>query len=346
MGRPRRTEPSLLEWAALGVLCESPAHGWAVARELGPSGSIGRIHSSTRALVYRALAQLREAGLAEVRGTAASDAGPARTTLGPSRRGRAAFARWRGAPIEHVRDLRSELMLKLLFHDRAGVDPAPLLERQALVLARTERALEAQLAAAEGFARTLALWRLSVCRGSLSFVEALLDNRTSEPVVYRPIGYVASPHTEMEGMPLQPIADARGPSTIEVSPEHAGCLADLEGFTHVWVVTHLHETLGWEPTVPAFLDDGVSHGVFATRSPHRPNPIGLSLARIVSVGPSEVVVEGLDLLEGSPVLDIKPFVPLFDTPAGDVRYGWFEGRAERIFTRTSDTRFALRSRRG
>ena len=96
--------------------------------------------------------------------------------------------------------------------------------------------------------------------------------------------------------------------------------------------------------MPAFLDDG-SHGTFATRSPHRPNPIGLSLARIVSVEPAAVVVDGLDLLDGSPVLDLKPFVPLFDTPAGDVRSGWFEGRAERVFARTSDDRFALRSDR-
>src|SRR5262245_52535952 len=346
MGRPRRTEPSLLEWAALGVLCEAPAHGWAVARELGPSGSVGRIHSSTRALVYRALAQLREAGLAEVRGTAASGAGPERTTLGPTRRGRAAFARWRGEPVEHVRDLRSELMLKLLFHDRAGLDPSPLLARQAIVLARTERALDAQLASEGGFARTLALWRLSVCRGALSFVEAVLDNRTAEPVVYRPVGYVASPHAAMEGMPLQPIADERGHSRIEISPEHAGCRADLDGFTHVWVVAHLHESIGWEPAVPVFLDDDVRHGTFATRSPHRPNPIGLSLARIVAVEEAAVVVEGIDLLDGSPVLDLKPFVPLFDTPDGEVRSGWFEGRAERGFTRTSDARFALRSTRG
>jgi tRNA-Thr(GGU) m(6)t(6)A37 methyltransferase TsaA len=346
MGRPRRTEPSLVEWAALGMLCEAPAHGWAVAQELSPTGSIGAVHTSTRALVYRALSQLRDEGLAEVRGTTPSDAGPARTTVGPTRRGRTRFARWRGEPVEHVRDLRSELMLKLLFHDRAGLDPAPLLGRQAVVLARAERALDARLRSSSGFARTLALWRLSVCRGSLSFVEALLDNRIAEPVVYRPIGYVVSPHAAIDGMPLQPIADERGPSRIEVSPEHRGCLADLDGFTHVWVLAHLHETIGWEPAVPAFLDDGVSHGTFATRSPHRPNPIGLSLARIVSVEAAAVEVEGIDLLDGTPVLDVKPFVPLFDTPAGDVRSGWFEGRAERVFTRTSDARFALRSRRG
>ena len=102
----------------------------------------------------------------------------------------------------------------------------------------------------------------------------------------------------------------------------AAQIEDLEGFSHVWVVAHLHETLGWTPAVPTFLDDR-THGTFATRSPRRPNPIGLSLASVVSVGSSSVVVEGLDLLDGTPVLDLKPFVPLFDTPSTDVRAGWF-----------------------
>src|SRR5688500_2802344 len=126
MSRPPRTEPSLSEWAALGLLCEGPSHGWAIGRALAPAGKIGRVHSCRRPVVYRALALLREAGLAEVKGTSASDAGPARTTLAATRRGRAAFRRWQGRTVEHVRDLRSELMLKLLFHDRAGLDPAPL----------------------------------------------------------------------------------------------------------------------------------------------------------------------------------------------------------------------------
>jgi tRNA-Thr(GGU) m(6)t(6)A37 methyltransferase TsaA len=344
MGRLPRTEPTLTEWAALGLLCERPAHGWSIAEQLGPSGSIGGVYSCTRALTYRALAQLREAGLAEVRGTSASDTGPARTTLGPTRRGRSAFTRWRASPVVHVRDLRSELMLKLLFHERTDLDPGPLLRAQASVLAHIERALDGQLASASGFERTLALWRLSACRGALSFVDALLDSRTAEPIVYRPIGYARSPHETIDGMPLQPIADTKGAATIEILEEHRGCLADLDGFTHLWVLAHLHETLGWEAEVPAFLDE-VPHGTFATRSPHRPNPIGISLARIVSVEPNGVVVDGLDLLDGSPVLDLKPYVPLFDTPTGDVRYGWFEGRAERVFARTSDTRFALRSDR-
>ena len=345
MSRPTRTTPSLPEWAALGILCEQPTHGWAVTRALSQSGEIGRVYSCTRPLVYRALAQLRESGLVESRGTTARDAGPDRTTLAATRRGRAAFTSWRGAAVEHVRDLRSELMLKLLFHERAGLDPGPLLHEQTRLLARIERALERQLAASSGFERMLVLWRLSVARAALSFVDAVLDSRTVEPVVYRPIGYVTSPHAHLDGMPLQPIADESGESTIAISEAHRGCLADLDGFSHLWVVAHLHESLGWEATVPAFLDDR-AHGTFATRSPRRPNPIGLSLARIVDVRETTVVVDGIDLLDGTPVLDLKPFVPLFDTPSSDVRSGWFEGRAERVFRRRSDDRFALRSRRG
>jgi tRNA-Thr(GGU) m(6)t(6)A37 methyltransferase TsaA len=235
-------------------------------------------------------------------------------------------------------------MLKLLFHDRARLDPAPLLSLQATVLARIERAQVGQLALASGFARTLTLWRLSACRGALSFVDGLRERRSAEPVVYQPIGYAVSPHDDLDGMPLQPMADTKGTSRIEIAEEHAGCLADLDGFSHVWVLAHLHETIGWGETVNPFLDD-VPHGTFATRSPHRPNAIGLSLARIVSVEPAAVVVDGLDLLDGSPVLDLKPYVPLFDTPTGEVRSGWFEGRAERVFERTSDRRFALRSKR-
>jgi tRNA-Thr(GGU) m(6)t(6)A37 methyltransferase TsaA len=344
MSRTSRTQPSLPEWAALGVLCEAPRHGWAVARELAPDGEIGRVYSCTRPLVYRALAQLREAGLVEVRGQAASDAGPARTTLGPTRRGRAGFRRWCSAPIEHVRDLRSELMLKLLLAERSKGDPAPLLHAQARLLSRAELVLEEQMRASAGFERTLVLWRLSVVRAALSFVEALLDKRTVEPVVYRPIGLVVSEHTDLDGMPLQPLADTSGESRIEVFEAHRGCLDDLEGFSHVWVLAHLHETSGWDPAVPTFLDD-TTHGTFATRSPRRPNPLGLSLARILAVEESAVVLAGIDLLTWTPVLDLKPYVPLFDVPGEDVRYGWFEGRAERVFRRRSDDRFAPRSRR-
>jgi tRNA-Thr(GGU) m(6)t(6)A37 methyltransferase TsaA len=344
MSRPAQTEPSLPAWAALGLLCEAPRHGWAIARELAPEGELGRVFSCTRPLVYRALGQLRDAGLVEVRGQAASDAGPARTTLAATRRGRAAFGRWRASAVTHVRDLRSELMLKLLFHRRLGRDPTPLLHAQAALLSKAELALEHQVRSSSEFDRTLVLWRLSVVRAALSFVEALLDRRTVEPVVYRPVGLVVSAHSDLDGMPLQPLADATGESRIKIFDSHRGCLDDLEGFSHVWVLAHLHETTGWDARVPTFLDDR-THGTFATRSPRRPNAIGLSLARVVAVEELAVVVAGIDLLTGTPVLDLKPYVPLFDAPEDEVRSGWFEGRAERVFERRSDERFAMRSRR-
>ena len=110
------------------------------------------------------------------------------------------------------------------------------------------------------------------------------------------------------------------------------------------MIAHLDETAGWDGTVPAFLDDE-PRGTFATRSPRRPNPIGLSLVAIQQVEPAAIVVAGLDLLDGTPILDVKPYVPLFDRPEGAIRHGWFEGRAERVFERTSDDRFEARTRR-
>jgi tRNA-Thr(GGU) m(6)t(6)A37 methyltransferase TsaA len=143
-------------------------------------------------------------------------------------------------------------------------------------------------------------------------------------------------------MPLQPAADGSGPSRIVLTEPHRGGLVDLDGFSHVWVLAHLHESVGWADTVDPFLDDQ-PRGTFASRSPHRPNPISLSLCTLVEVAGDGVTVEGLDLLDGTPVLDLKPYVPLFDTPAGPVSAGWFTKRAALIFERTSDTRFRQRS---
>src|SRR5262245_64439198 len=98
MSQAPRTKPTLHQWAALDVLCRARAHGWAVARELAASGSVGRVYSCTRPLVYRALRQLRQAERVEVRGTGSSETGPAHIILGPTRRGRARFVRWRGTP--------------------------------------------------------------------------------------------------------------------------------------------------------------------------------------------------------------------------------------------------------
>jgi tRNA-Thr(GGU) m(6)t(6)A37 methyltransferase TsaA len=344
MARPPRTEPSLTEWAVLGLLCEGPAHGWDVARAFGADGDLGQVWAVSRALVYRAIAVLRELGYVVDRGSTPSTTGPHRVLLTPTARGRQASRRWLARPTRHVRDLRSELMVKLLLLDRADKDRVPLLQAQLVVLERGERALVLRVAETSEFERTVAVWRLTTGRAARAFVEALLDQRAGDPVQYEAVGHVSSAHTSLDGMPLQPASDMSGPSRIILTKPHWGCLADVDGFSHIWVIAHLHESVGWAAMVDPFLDDQ-PRGTFATRSPHRPNPISLSLCTLVAVEPNSIVVAGLDLLDGTPVLDIKPYVPLFDAPRGSVSAGWFEDRAKLIFERTSDDRFEQRSSR-
>lgn len=345
MARRARTEPSLTEWAVLGLLAERPAHGWDLARAFRPAGEIGDVWTVSRPLVYRAVTVLRELGYVDEKGTSPSAEGPQRTLLAPTREGRRALRTWLTRPTEHIRDLRSELMLKLLLLDRSGIDRRPLLRAQLEILERDELHLAGAAAESVGFDHTVALWRLTTARASRAFVEALLDERADEPVQYNAIGYVSSTHASLDGMPLQPAADHTGPARIVVTAPHRGCLADLDHFSHVWVIAHLHESVGWAGTVDPFLDDR-PRGTFATRSPHRPNPISISLCELVSVDSDGITVAGLDLLDRSPVIDLKPYVPLFDRPEGDVAAGWFEDRADLIFERRSDDRFRPRSRLG
>jgi tRNA-Thr(GGU) m(6)t(6)A37 methyltransferase TsaA len=332
-----RREPSLTAWAVLGVLCEGRAHGWAVAAALLPEGEIGRVWSSTRPLTYRAIGLLRDDGYIVDAGSEASHGGPNRTLLRASPKGRRAFRAWRSRPVEHVRELRTGLMLKLLFHDRARSDPLALLERQRAVLLAQERALAARLARSSGFERVLDLWRLSSIRAAVRFVEDLGGLEALGAALYRPIGHVRSAWTTLAGMPLQPAADESAEAELVLDEEYADALDDLDGFSHVWVLSHLHRVAGWEPHVMPFLDVA-ERGVLATRSPRHPNPIGLSLARITAVRPPSVRVAGIDLLDGTPILDLKPYVPLFDA-VPEASPGWFAGRAELIDTVRSDDRF-------
>jgi DNA-binding PadR family transcriptional regulator len=160
----------------LGLLCEKPTHGWTLVRSLRSDGEIGRIWTTSRPLVYRAITLLRERGYVEERGSEASSVGPARTLLAATPSGRRALRRWMAKPTEHIRDVRSELMLKLLLLERGNQDPRPLLRAQQGVLEPRERALAAEVRGAAGFDRTLALWRLSNARATLRFLEGLKPN--------------------------------------------------------------------------------------------------------------------------------------------------------------------------
>lgn len=125
-------------------------------------------------------------------------------------------------------------------------------------------------------------------------------------VAYDVIGVVRSPFTRPEAMPLQSVAAEDVHGTIELRPHHVPALKDLDGFSHLCVVSHLHRSEPTtDPTVVPFLDN-VERGVFATRSPRHPNPIGLSVVRLLRIDGATLHVDGLDLLDGTPVLDLKP----------------------------------------
>ena len=157
-------------------------------------------------------------------------------------------------------------------------------------------------------------------------------------IMYAPIGFFKTPFTDICGMPIQPIGGKGIEGSIEVLPQFREGLKDLEGFSHVIVLYHLHLIKGYELRVKPFLDT-TDHGIFATRSPKRPNAIGLSVMLLKEVLEDGVVLDGIDVLDQTPVIDIKPYVPDFDHCTAD-RFGWFEGKSENAVTHRSDGRFA------
>jgi tRNA-Thr(GGU) m(6)t(6)A37 methyltransferase TsaA len=159
-----------------------------------------------------------------------------------------------------------------------------------------------------------------------------------DAITFTPIGIVRTPFATQAGMPIQTVAARGVRGRIELEPAFAAGLADLDGFTHLHLITHLHRTGAASLRVIPYLDTS-ERGVFATRSPKRPNPIGLSLVRLVGIEGAVLHVEELDLLDGTPLLDIKPYVPPFDDRP-DARYGWFEQRAQHVHTVRADARFA------
>jgi PadR family transcriptional regulator AphA len=159
------------EWAVLALVSERPTHGFAVAKALGPSGEIGRVWSLSRPLVYRALDTLVDAGLVERGAMEPSERGPRRTPLRATATGRRQVKAWLSEPVEHVRDVRSLLMLKLLFIERSGFDPEPLLTKERALLAPVIAALEQRVEDESGFERTLTRWRLESTRAVVRFID-------------------------------------------------------------------------------------------------------------------------------------------------------------------------------
>lgn len=169
---------------------------------------------------------------------------------------------------------------------------------------------------------------------SLALVSA--SDPPPETVIYRPVGIVRSPFTTVEGMPLQSVAASEVRGTIEFDPALAPGLKDLDGFSHLYLITHLHRGRPGGLEVVPFLDRE-TRGIFATRSPRHPNPIGLSIVRLLAVRGATLEVSGLDLLDGTPVLDLKPYVPKFDVVAAE-RTGWLDEAADRVHEVRADWR--------
>jgi tRNA-Thr(GGU) m(6)t(6)A37 methyltransferase TsaA len=157
-------------------------------------------------------------------------------------------------------------------------------------------------------------------------------------IEYVPIGVIHTPFSDTAGMPIQPVGAVGIRGTAEVRPEFASGLADLAGFTHVILLYHFHRAAAPRLTVTPFLDS-VPRGVFATRAPCRPNPIGLSIVKLLGIDGTTVHLEGVDILDGTPLLDIKPYIREFDERQS-ARGGWVEQARGQVRDVRADGRFA------
>lgn len=154
---------------------------------------------------------------------------------------------------------------------------------------------------------------------------------------YQAIGYLETPFPDPEGAPIQPSGAAGVKGRLRLLPEFAPGLADLAGFSHIIVLYHLHKIRGFELAVTPFLDNA-TRGLFATRAPRRPNPVGLSVVRLTGVEDNVLLLENVDMLDGSPVIDLKPYVPAFDSWP-EAASGWLEGQAGKAESLRADRRF-------
>jgi tRNA-Thr(GGU) m(6)t(6)A37 methyltransferase TsaA len=156
-------------------------------------------------------------------------------------------------------------------------------------------------------------------------------------VIYKPIGILHSPFNRLEEMPIQPTSDVSASGVVEIFPEFVGGLKDLEGFSHIYLLYHFHKVRQSNLIVTPFLDSA-PRGILATRAPSRPNPIGLSLVELVRVENNLIYVNRVDVLNETPLLDIKPYVPEFEH-LHDIRIGWLEQVKSQVHSQKSDARF-------
>lgn len=154
---------------------------------------------------------------------------------------------------------------------------------------------------------------------------------------YQPIGIIHSPHKDIKGMPIQPSGAEGIEGRVEVFPQFEQGLDDIDGFSHLILLYHFHQVKDVKLTVTPFLDSQ-PRGLFSTRAPKRPNPIGLSVVKLVRREGTILHIENVDVLDGTPLLDIKPHVPEF-VPSFEARVGWLENARGKVQKKRSDDRF-------
>lgn len=154
---------------------------------------------------------------------------------------------------------------------------------------------------------------------------------------FDPIGVIHTPFKDLEGMPIQPSGAAGVKGVVEVFEKYRAGLKDLEGFSHVILLYLFHGSSGFDLHVVPFLDSQ-PRGLFSTRAPKRPNPIGLSVVQLVRIENGTLHILNVDILDNTPLLDIKPYVPEFDSPE-KVRTGWLEKARKDASMKRSDDRF-------
>jgi tRNA-Thr(GGU) m(6)t(6)A37 methyltransferase TsaA len=163
------------------------------------------------------------------------------------------------------------------------------------------------------------------------------EKRDLDSFLCRPIGLIRTPFKTLENMPIQPSGAAGIRGTVELFPEFAEGLKDLDGFSHLILLYHFHESRGYKLTVTPFLDSK-PRGLFSTRAPKRPNPIGLSIVRLIQIRGRTLDIENVDILDATPLLDIKPYVPEFDHQE-NCRIGWLKQVRGIVKAKKSDDRF-------
>lgn len=158
-----------------------------------------------------------------------------------------------------------------------------------------------------------------------------------QKIVYRPIGIIHSSFKRRENVPIQSALSKGDKGRVEIFPEYQAGLKDLQGFSHIILLYHFHLAEGFDLLSRPFLEDK-EHGIFAIRSPRRPNPIGFSIVKLEKLVGNQLWVSELDIINGTRLLDIKPYVSRFDARAG-TKDGWLTGKLNGVKSHKADDRY-------